>query len=99
MLTIAEGTLGCNGILATRGPSLFSNWTNKLDVLGLIRGYIWIKLDRIGPWLSLELLYGQFGFSATRGPSKLSKPNLKMALYGIKRCPSGMKLAKIGLWP
>ena len=54
--------------LATRGPSLSRNWTNKSDGLGIIRGHIGIKLDKIGPWPYMEVPYGSFGFLVTRGP-------------------------------
>ena len=64
------------GFLATRGLSLFSNQNTKLGFVGIIRGHIGMRLDRIGPWQSLELPYGPFGFFATRGLSLSIKANL-----------------------
>ena len=54
------------GFLATRGPNLFSNQYTESAVLGMVTGHIGIKLERIGPWPSLEFPYGQFGFLAIR---------------------------------
>ena len=53
-------------ILTTRRLSLFSNQNAKLAVLGIIRGHIGMKLDRIGTWLYLEVLWYPFGFDHQR---------------------------------
>ena len=37
-------------VLATRGPSLFSNWNAIFALLGIIRGHIVMKLGKTAPW-------------------------------------------------
>ena len=41
------------------GFGLLSNQNTKLASVGILRGHIGMRLDRIGPWQSLELHSGK----------------------------------------
>ena len=81
-----------------QGASLFSNRNTKLTVLGILRGYIGMKLGKICPWPQMEVPCGPFGFLATRGPSSFSNWIAKVANLSIIRSHIGMKLGSIVPW-
>ena len=82
-----------------QGAKFFPNWNNKLVILGIIRGHIRMKLDKIGPWPYLELPYAPFEFLARMGLSLIGNLNTKLALLGNKRGQSGITLVRMGPWP